>query len=118
MAMTVAGCAGGAAAALAGRVTTDISLAVAKPTRMLSSSSALSSLPSKLVGKLPAQSAASRRRGFVSMSVSVGAEVTTNDGAFADYKVSTAFLFPGQVLWDVSGVMGFGFWCYQGGLFD
>lgn len=30
------------------------------------------------------------------MSVSVGAEVTTNDGAFADYKVSTAFLFPGQ----------------------
>uniref|UniRef100_A0A7I4FCZ7 Malonyl-CoA:ACP transacylase (MAT) domain-containing protein n=1 Tax=Physcomitrium patens TaxID=3218 RepID=A0A7I4FCZ7_PHYPA len=96
MAMTVAGCAGGAAAALAGRVTTDISLAVAKPTRMLSSSSALSSLPSKLVGKLPAQSAASRRRGFVSMSVSVGAEVTTNDGAFADYKVSTAFLFPGQ----------------------
>lgn len=37
------------------------------------------------------------RRGSVCMSVSVGAETATSDTLFADYKASTAFLFPGQV---------------------
>lgn len=38
-----------------------------------------------------------QRRGSVCMSVSVGAETATSDTLFADYKASTAFLFPGQV---------------------
>lgn len=96
MAMAVVGGAG--AAALAGRVTTELTMAatsLTKPVVHLSSSSALSFLPFKLNVK----SGSCRRRRFLSMSVSVDAEATTatSDTAFADYKASTAFLFPGQV---------------------
>lgn len=96
MAMAVVG-----GAALAGRVTTEITMAatsLTKPVVLLSSSSALSFVPSKLNVRPSFQAGSCRRRGFVSMSVSVGAEATaTSDTAFADYKASTAFLFPGQV---------------------
>lgn len=107
MAMAVGGGAL-AGAALAGRVTSELSMAatsLTKPVALLSSSSALSFLPSKLTVK-PASAFQSRRRGFVSMSVSVGAEASTatSDAAFADYKASTAFLFPGQVQSDVTWV--------------
>lgn len=88
-------------AALAGRVTTELTMAATslpKPVVFLSSSSALSFLPSKLNLKPSFRAGSGRRRGLVSMSVSVGTEATaTSDTAFADYKASTAFLFPGQV---------------------
>jgi acyl transferase domain-containing protein len=97
MAMALVGGAGAAAAALAaGRATSELTMAT-KPVALLSSSSALSFLPAKLSAK--PSSFQTRRRGFVSMSVSTSDAATataTSDAAFADYKASTAFLFPGQ----------------------
>jgi [acyl-carrier-protein] S-malonyltransferase len=90
MAMALVGGAGAAAAALAaGRATSELTMAT--------KSSALSFLPAKLTAK--PSSFQTRRRGFVSMSVSTSDAATataTSDAAFADYKASTAFLFPGQ----------------------
>lgn len=37
-------------------------------------------------------------RSRVSMSVSAGSQTTVNDSLFADYKPTSAFLFPGQVM--------------------
>jgi hypothetical protein len=45
---------------------------------------------------LPKQAAHSRHNVW-GCSMSVGTETAVSDDVFADYKVSTAFLFPGQV---------------------
>ena len=37
-------------------------------------------------------------RSRASMSVSAGSQTTLNDSLFADYKPTSAFLFPGQVM--------------------